>query len=1111
MKAPASLRRFAFVLLCFVWIQGGVRRSCANQYVAYSLRQAEKQLLRSDGPLPRQAKQLGGITDPVALVYDNETRDLILVGKADPEAEELTIDDFVVALRAILKHRTWPLVSIDKDEETYQTKRQRVRFEGGIADSAFGRDTLEADVLLKDLAFGKTSAQVWGITSYFDMLCQRVQRGETRGHVSTLFWFTGDEKASTFLDREGVLVIDTLAVSVEARVAAAAADQAGQSTATEDELGAEFSTMLSHSYDDLAQEFSILRRIRVLYKLVGLATGVMKLKAKYPSFQPDLTFWLGRYEVERVPTPTDYPLVEKEKNVSSRGRPLRVCLDGGLELRPLVLDLQDGSLTALQEVVLKCRPKTSTLVWRVPLEYWNSLDALDGLDTVSPSQELDALSRDFGGRLGVTLDAYIGGSREDFRPGQGASAKRVTDFQPTIPSFRYQQRAAAQANIGGVMLSGTAAVEGRVDARIDVAKGSFSLVVDGKNARIAPEMYRKFVTALWCVYYGDQDPGISIDPIAPDSDKHLVRYIGRVINADLGRVMREADYVMKKWAVGAHRPDIPGFRDIDTWEYYQGKPVLASRRFWFVPENMRFKRGDGLLLFDSGIMRLKTELLSDGMRGQAAPSDKAFAQFFTDHYSEIAERYPVYNELFEYAKLVSLAKRLKQQGVPLHWFLMAHKDLVITEDSPGTVDELAKDSDYFKGLRIKGGVNLKTDSQYVYDRKAVSAIREAMLRMPSVTQHTTRRAADEGTVRRVPSRFSFDVGQHSYSIVPQHSLTSGRDHRGIRYQTDLALRQDGDVGLELVRYYNRHNHKNGEFGKGWHLLIPYRVKPADDAKREFLNVNIPQRMVIENLCTGDQEVLTFSADHYAAAGYVPKEVESSQVVGLFLMSNASFRLADKLGNQFHFDQAGSLTDMYLSPHPDHHIHFEYADDFTAAFTKSPYMVRPVDNERVAFLNVRIPKRVSVTDLLHGDCEILTFDDKNEIPGYVPQDTGASRFRLLALLTNGGLQLADIHGNEIRFDPDWKFKSMLPCCEQRMVRAMSMGRWKATFGYTIDHTGRVMIASASLSGSKPRAQPTHFVLYQHDDEGRLARVRHSTPSITHIREQHESNDFLVASK
>ena len=65
------------------------------------------------------------------------------------------------------------------------------------------------------------------------------------------------------------------------------------------------------------------------------------------------------------------------------------------------------------------------------------------------------------------------------------------------------------------MLSGTARVEGAERVEDCLTGGNFALVVDGKDARIDPLLFRKFVTALWCVYYCEQDPGISIDPIGP--------------------------------------------------------------------------------------------------------------------------------------------------------------------------------------------------------------------------------------------------------------------------------------------------------------------------------------------------------------------------------------------------------------------------------------------------------------------------------------------------------------------------------------------------------------------------------------------------------------------
>ena len=640
------------------------------------------------------------------------------------------------------------------------------------------------------------------------------------------------------------------------------------------------------------------------------------------------------------------------------------------------------------------------------------------------------------------------------------------------------------------MLSGVAKVAGPDRTNVDLSSGNFSLIVGGENARLAPETFRKFITAVWATYFTKQDPGISIDPIAEGVKKHLVRYIGRVVNTDLGRVMREADYTMKKWAVGTERPDVAGFQDVDDLSVVHGTRYFgASRRFWFVPEQMKFRRGGDSLLFDSGGIRLHTEYLAQGVTQKAEPADIAFAEIFTEKYDEIRKKYPVYDELFEYAKLVSLAKYLKEQGVPLLWFLMANKDLVLTEDSPGVVNELAKESEHRRGVTIQGGVELGFEGQYVLDEEAVKAIETAMARQQKGAPSQTTGLGSRETVKRRPTeRFSFDLGKDSYSVLPQHSLTSGKDRRGIRYQTDLALRKEGLPSLELVRYFDPKRRSSGQFGRGWRLLIPYKVRPAGERTREFLNAVIPVHMVVENLITGDEELLSFSEDHYSIAGYVPQEVSSSQVIGLFLMSDASFRLADKLGNEFWFDGGGQLTDMKFSA--EHRVHYEYLREWTDAFDTPPYQVKPVGHERVAFLNVQLLKKVEVIDLVNGGHEVLAFSDAGRIAGYVPEDPEESRFKLLALRTDGSYQLVDRNDNEVSFSTDGAFEKMYTPADRKLLTSMSVGDRRIEFRYAVDGGGNVVVGKTNLFEGNDTT-PMYVVNYRYDDVGRLARVERTS--------------------
>lgn len=622
---------------------------------------------------------------------------------------------------------------------------------------------------------------------------------------------------------------------------------------------------------------------------------------------------------------------------------------------------------------------------------------------------------------------------------------------------------------------------------VDLADGTFSLVVEGKGAHLEAKAYRRFLTALWAVYFTRQAPGISIDPIAPGAKKHLVRYIGKVVNSDLGRVMREADYKMKQWAVGTDRPGISGFHDVDALTARHGARLLGvPRRFWFVPENMRFRRAGGLILFDTGRMTVKTAYASEGNTGKA---EAAFAQFFTDHYRRIAARHPVFDELFEYARMVSLAKHLKDSRTPLLWFLLANRDQVLTEDSPGTVDALAKGSNHFRGMYIEGGVNLRSHSRYVYDRQAAAAVAKVLASRPPA-RSSRPASASTAAASPAPQPLSLDLPDRSYTVLPPHRLVGGKDRRGREYQTDFALRRDGGPGLELVRWRDPRGRADGHFGTGWRLLVPYRVRPHGSARRRFLNAVIPQNMAVENLLTGEREVLTFRTDRYSLAGYVPDRAHASRLVGLFLMSNASYRLTDKLGNQFWFDPRGDLTDMIFSP--QYHVHIEYEDGLSRAFETPPYSVRPASQQRVSFLGVRIPEQMRITRLADGRSETLPFSGTGGVAEYAPAEGDRSAFRVLALTSGGRFLLVDKKGHRVLFDEGGRFVALAPSATGRMVRSVALGEQTVSFLYTVDASGAVRISAARLAAEAGKT--IAVVRYEYDSRGGLLAVRrHRLPA------------------
>jgi hypothetical protein len=1059
--------------------------------MAYSLREAERRHQKV-GSSATEVLELGGITRIAGMVYEQRTRDLIVVGQINEGEARITLDDLVVALRALFVHQAWPLVSIDKTPETPQTGRQTVRFEGGIANTAFGKALLEADIALKQLALGLLPTEIWGLQSYFALSTAYAREQGKDEHVCSRFWYYPLNPSIAV--RDGVFALGELLVGVRTQVMCVNGQSITGLTAARDPLGDTFAESLTAHYRDLSIAYPAIGRLQVLFDLVALARGIQLLPSA-----PDLSYWLQTYPVARVETPQTHPLLKQQAKLPASDHTKMLEIDGGVQLKALVLRLQDGDITALRDAVLLSRPQGQVLTWRVPLEGWR----LPGTPETHSSQSLPILSE----RIGTSVTRHLstpGIAARDARP--PTLPLTSPSFPTSVPHFEPIKRLASQTStgkIGGVMLHNVATIAGAEAARVDLSKSHFALIVEGQSARLEPAVFRQFITALWAVYYCAEDPGVSIDPIAPKAQKHLVRYIGcKVINSDLGRVMRQADYLMKKWAVGTERPKVPGFTDVDDLMAKFGfRYVGASRRFWFVPETMRFKRSDDMLLFESGRMTVKTEYVVQDKGVKAERADEAFAQFFTDRYLAIAAKYPIYKELFEYAKLVALAKYLKEQEIPLSWFLLAYKDLVLTEDSPGTVDALAKGSKHFEGISIQGGVDLKVQGHYVYDQQAAQALRAAMTKRPVSAYVPTALPADQQARAAHPERFAFEVEKRRYVVVPQHSLTSGTDRRGLRYQTDLALRSNGQPGLEIVRYYRPGRDDAGEFGRGWHLLVPYRVQPVGTATRQFLNAVIPQQMAVVNLLTGEEEVLAFSTDRYSIAGYVPEKLAASQVIGLFIMSDASYRLADKLGNAFWFDQTGVLTDMIFGP--EHHVLYTYLTTMTEAFEQPPYRLQPVDDERMPFRNARIPRRMQVTDLVNGTSEVLVFSDQGKIAGYIPETRESSRFHFLAILSNGAFRLLDRADNESAFTPSGTFAGMLVAPERRMIASIAHGKQHATFTYTIDRSGQVRIARAQLHEAQEERAATTIVRYQYDDTGRLARVHREANRVAALQQGTQS--------
>lgn len=198
--------RSGFLRNCFIYISvflltgiAGTRAPAEEEYVAFSLNMA-RTMIESDGGFESdewrvnhpEVLYLDGITRIYGLVHDTRNDDAVIVGQRDPSGCELTLDDFVVALRARMIRGEWPLVSIDPlfDENGEMGEEQHVRFEGGIENTAFGNSLYEADFLLKLIGMNEADAGIPGLRTDEDLARRMIGAGQIGSYnVHCRYWF----------------------------------------------------------------------------------------------------------------------------------------------------------------------------------------------------------------------------------------------------------------------------------------------------------------------------------------------------------------------------------------------------------------------------------------------------------------------------------------------------------------------------------------------------------------------------------------------------------------------------------------------------------------------------------------------------------------------------------------------------------------------------------------------------------------------------------------------------------------------------------------------------------------------------------------------------------
>lgn len=405
-----------------------------------------------------------------------------------------------------------------------------------------------------------------------------------------------------------------------------------------------------------------------------------------------------------------------------------------------------------------------------------------------------------------------------------------------MPEWREPWRPARDAvsvgDLGGVSLSKTADLLLNVN---DIAGATYDpntgqIILYGKKNASLPEMNIDDLIVAVKSVYGGQDPGVSIDPPVVDG-QFSVRYEGDTEETNFGYVMFEADRVLKTLSMGkdniTEQPvtsNVPGYKNmiqraLESVEFVEGK---HSIRMWFTPKEMKVGKSEeeeGAMVFQEVSMQVLTESkFKNNVLGD--PEAEAFAAHFTKHYDEFAEEFPIFKELLQLGKVVSLVKWIHDNNVPLDLSLLENHDVSLVDTPEHTPETTASSSRVVdkreRTTTFTGGVTYHSPNEYTQDQVT-----------GEISQATINQRPDETdlkwTFQPPPTVKEVLPTDEDLTAVALSFARSRKDGNFVYSETDLSFPVEGDFDLTLTRYYDSFYDKPTEFGYGW-AVVPYEIR-----------------------------------------------------------------------------------------------------------------------------------------------------------------------------------------------------------------------------------------------------------------------------------------------
>jgi YD repeat-containing protein len=403
---------------------------------------------------------------------------------------------------------------------------------------------------------------------------------------------------------------------------------------------------------------------------------------------------------------------------------------------------------------------------------------------------------------------------------------------------------------------------------VDETTGNLVLLSE-RNGKIdlPPLRLDDVVVIFRSVYLHGEGPSVTINPRPDNPHGPIMDVVHGMATPDtyVGWVLFEVDRIMKCYNQGednvTRKPlssAVPDHKAVLDTVYFGGdfadgrKPGGNWERFWIVPaEVTRYHADSGeLTLFDVPLkvntqkMVLRKGKLEDDPNGKSSKGALAFIEWFTRHFEGIAqEQYlqppaesgltkpvPIYAELRRIALTTAIAEQLRDQGVPMPFWMRDYpvRRIPIVSTTPSLTTTREK-HEVMRTLtaQIYGGVNLSPADSVVRNvrsaedtQKLPAAQREAAVKEIAVANTLASSVAAAATAQPPLMPFAVSTPEREVTAASLPGAESTALAPCRLDEEDLAVTGDGGVRLPLLRHFNSFFQPNGELGRGWTLDLP---------------------------------------------------------------------------------------------------------------------------------------------------------------------------------------------------------------------------------------------------------------------------------------------------